>query len=276
MKRVIFGSLMAVALIMGIAIAVAGGMFRSAAPGDANGSAATRALASQDATDRMTTESVSGREALEQAAEADRYLFAMFWERESDQTSAMRQVVSAAANVSERADSVFVQVTDPAEQEFVEKFRLDRAPMPLVLAIAPNGAVTGGFPYQCDEQELLDAITTPGTANVLKVLQEGRLVFLCVQNGSTDLNNEALQGVEDFASDPTMGELAEIVMLDPQDSAEASFLSDLGIDPQTTVAVTALLVPPGAVAAKFEGPTSKQQFMVAFQRSCGPGGCGPR
>ena len=108
------------------------------------------------------------------------------------------------------------------------------------------------------------------------MLQEGRLVFLCVQNGSTDLNDEALQGVEDFADDPMIGELAEVVMLDPQDSAEASFLSDLGIDPQTPVAVTALLVPPGAVAAKFEGPTSKQQIMAAFQRACGPGGCGLR
>jgi hypothetical protein len=276
MKRLIFGSLVAVALIVGLSIAVAGGMFRSAVPGAASESAAPVATASQDATAEAAKEPLRGRAALEQAAEADNYLFAMFWERESEQTTAMRQVVSAAAEASERADSVFVQVTDPAEQEFVEKFRLDRAPMPLVLAIAPNGAVTGGFPYQCEEQELLEAVTTPGTADVLKALQDGKLVFLCVQNGSTDLNNEALQGVDDFTRDPVVGKLAEVVMLDPQDPAEASFLSDLGIEPHTSVAVTALLVPPGTVAAKFEGPTSKEIFMAAFQRSCGPGGCGPR
>ena len=73
--------------------------------------------------------------------------------------------------------------------------------------------------------------------------------------------------------------------LDPADSAEASFLGDLKIDPQTKVAVTAFLAPPGAVIAEFEGATQKDQLVAALVKarsacgpggSCGPGGCGPR
>ena len=53
---------------------------------------------------------------------------------------------------------------------------MSRAPMPLVLAIAPNGAITGGFPTRFEEEQLLGAFATPGTQKVIKSLQEGKLV----------------------------------------------------------------------------------------------------
>ena len=61
--------------------------------------------------------------------------------------------------------------------------------MPLVLAVAPNGAVTGGFPTTFEKQQLVDAIATPSTQKCLKALQDGKLVFLCVQNGETKSND---------------------------------------------------------------------------------------
>ena len=75
-------------------------------------------------------------------------------------------------------------------------------------------------------------------------------------------------------------------MLDPTDSAEASFLADLKIDPKTEEAMTVFMAPPGSAIAKFKGATNKARLVAALQKassgcgcaggSCGPGGCGPK
>ena len=223
---------------------------------------------------------------MEQAAKDNKYLFGFFWKTENEQTISMKKVFEdALAKVSERATAAIVQVTDPAEREIVKKFGLDRAPMPLALAIAPNGAIMGGFPNEVTEEALLNAFGSPSTEKCMKSLQDGKLVFLCVQNASTTLNAEALQGVQDFKAEAQYTGVTEIVKLDPTDSAEASFLGDLKIDPQTKVAVTAFLAPPGAVIAEFEGATQKDELIATLIKassacgpggSCGPGGCGPR
>ena len=96
---------------------------------------------------------------------------------------------------------VALDVTDSSEKAVVAKFDLSRALMPLVLAIAPNGAITGGFPTKCKEQQLLDAFATPVAEKVMKQLQDNKLVFVCVQNGKTKSNEAAMQGIRDFKAD---------------------------------------------------------------------------
>ena len=273
MNKRILGSFVAGVGLVGLSLAIAGGMFGTGnREGDRERGAQPAFLAT---TGNSSAGAVGGLAAMEQAAAEDKYLFAMFWERENEETLAMHGVVSAFAEASSEAESIFVRINDRAEREFVQKFRLSRAPMPLVLAIAPNGAVTGGFPYECDEQELLDAIVSPVTAQMLKSMQEGRLVFLCIQNEDTAENEAALRGVQDFAADPLVGHVADIILVDPRDSAEATFLEELGIPPQANVAMTAMLVPPGSLAAVIEGPTTKDALMATFRRACGPGGCSP-
>jgi len=103
-------------------------------------------------------------------------------------------------------------------------------------------------------------------------------VLLCVQDDESDSKEEAMQGVREFAADERFSSATEIVMLDPGDSAEASFLSDLQIDPDAESAVTVFLAPPGSPIGKFEGPTTKEQLVDLLMKAssaCGPGGCGP-
>ena len=220
-----------------------------------------------------------GLVAITDAAQADKYLFVFFWKKEDDQTAAMKGVFEEAMKkVTDRARSAIVYTANPAEKGIVTKFDLQRAPMPLVLALASNGAVTGGFPIKFTEQELLEAFASPGSEKCMKALQENKLVLLCVQNGSTEFNEEAMRGVRDFQGDSRFGHATEVVMLDPADAAERSFLADLKIDPQGSEAVTAFIVPPGSVIAEFKGATDKEELISVLQQastSCGPGGCGP-
>ena len=227
-----------------------------------------------------------GMGAMRKAAEAKKYLFALFRKEEDSQTSAMRAVLEQVMEeVADKADSVEVDVTASSERAIVDKFGLDRAPMPLIVAIAPNGAITGGFPTEVEKQKLLDAFASPSTQKCMKQLQDNKLVFLCVQNGGTKSNNEALKGVREFKADARFGQATEIVILDPTDTAEARFLKDLQIDPRTQTAVTVFLAPPGMPVAMYEGATSKDELVATLQKAssacgpggtCGPGGCPPR
>jgi len=220
-----------------------------------------------------------GMAAMREAAKAKKYLFALFRKEDESQTSAMRAVLEEVMKeVADKADSVEVDVTDPSEKPIVDKFDLDRTPMPIILAIAPNGAITGGFPTEVEKQRLLDAFASPGTEKCMKPLQDNRLVFLCVQNGNTKLNDAALMGVREFKADARFAQATEIVMLDPTDGAEAGFLTDLRVDPKTETAVTVFLAPPGMPVAMYEGATNKDELVATLQRAssaCGPGGCGP-
>jgi hypothetical protein len=149
--------------------------------------------------------------------------------------------------------------------------------MPLVLAVAPNGAITGGFPEEFEEAQLLGAFASRGEEKSLKALQERKVVLLCVQNGKTKLNAEAMKGVEDFKADPNYGPFTEVVSLDPTDPSESEFLKMLQVVPQTASAVTVCLVPPGRAVARLTGETSKEAILTALSSGggCGPGGCGP-
>ena len=228
----------------------------------------------------------SGVAAMEQAAQNHKYLFAFFWKDEDQQTAAMKKVCEAAwKKTADRAQFVTLKITDPSEHAIVKKFELDRAPMPLALAIAPNGAIMGGFPKKFTEDDLLGAFASPCSERSMKALQDGKLVFLCVQNKHTKSNEEAMQGVRQFRADPQYNPATEVVALDPSDAAEAGFLKTLQVDPQSPVAVTVLLVPPGTPVGKFEGAVTKGQIVAKLASAqsgccpggkCGPGGCPPK
>ncbi len=288
MKKQIVAGVVVLGLVVGLCVALASGMFRFGI-GDGRGTdraphpEQARAPAAAETETKPEAPAAAtgvGVPAMAQAAEEKKYLFAVFWQSEDEQTDAMKQVVSeAVAKMPERAASVAVQITDPRESALVERFGLNRAPMPLVLAIAPSGAVTGGYPNRCDEKDLLGAFVSPAAEHTMKALQDGKLVLLCDQNSSTQQNEEAMQGVDAFLDDPRFGAATTRVILDPADGAEASFLSDLQVDSDTETATTLVLVPPGSIVASLDGATTKGDFLAALRsglRGCGPIGCGPR
>ena len=234
----------------------------------ANSASADKSAVTPASVPLVVEEQGAGMKAIQQAAADKKYLFAFFWNNDNEQTAAMRGVFDQAiAKVTDRAQAVAVRVSDPAERGIVKKFEVDRAPMPLVLAIAPNGAVMGGFPTKFEENDLLAAFSSPCTEQCIKSLQDGKLVLVCVQNGSTKFNEEALRGVNEFKADEKFGSATEVVMLDPADSAETSFLGDLKIDAKTTVAKTAFIAPSGALIAEYEGATTKDELMAALQQA---------
>ena len=266
-RKLFFLGIAAIAVVAGASAAVAQSPYRAQQP------------------DPQTTS--KGMAAIQHAAAADKYLFVFLWKEKSQQTDAMWNAFQPAMNkVADRAESVAINVSDPADKAMVAKFGLDRSPLPLVLALAPNGAITKGFPLKFDEKQLSQAFVSTAMARCLKALQARKLVLLCVQRRSPQVQQVSLQqGVADFAADAQFAGATEVVAVDPADPAEASFLQDLQVDPRTAGQTTVFLAPPGSVVAKFNGPVTKAQLVAKLRAAqsdpcaggkCGPGGCGPK
>ena len=98
------------------------------------------------------------------------------------------------------------------------------------------------------------------------------MLLICVQNGKTQLNQEAMQGVKTFKAESRYGKATEVVTLDPADKAEQHFLKDLQVDPQTDTAVTVLVTPPGAPIARFAGAVTEEQITAKVKEA--ESGCG--
>jgi len=258
-KSTMMVAIVSLVAVVGISIAVAKGVLSSGEPAAVVEQTALTPAATKNPVNADAIDSTGGGlAALDKAAQAKQYLFVFSWKKDSDQTTAMRKVFDQAmTGVVDQADAVGVKVDDPDERDIVEKFQLRRAPMPLVLAVAPSGAIMGGFPTQFSEQDLVNAFGTPCTEQVMKTVQDSKLVLLCVQNEKTKSNDEALQGVRDFEADSRYSGSTKVVMLDPANAAEASFLKDLKIDPQTEQAITVLIAPPGVAVTDVEGAVTQ-------------------
>ncbi len=221
----------------------------------------------------------NGVSALRRAAEAKQYRFAFIYEENDEATRDARKTFDGALKkMTPVPKSVAVDRSDPTEKEMVEQFKLEAAPMPLVLAIAPNGAVTAGIKgADLTEARLLDAVASPGMQQCLKALQEGKLVLICLQNGQTKANEAAMKGVNEFKADPQFAEATELVKVDPADAKEAKLLAQLKTDPKAKTASTALIAPPGMVVTRVDGATSKAGLEAALKKAtacCSPGsGC---
>lgn len=189
---------------------------------------------------------------------------------------------STMQQVAEKAEPVEVNVADSTKQDLVKKYDVSRAPMPLVLAVAPNGAITRGLPGKFTEKDLLNAFASPALEKCLKTLQANKLVLLCVQNSRTSGNAAAMQGVKEFKADSRFGQATEIVTVDPADTAEQPMLKKFLVDPETKQAVTVFVAPPGSILGTYKGATDKQAMVATLTSAmsgcaggCGPGGCGP-
>jgi len=219
--------------------------------------------------------------AVRRAADARKHLFIFVQENEDEQTRAARKTFAAAlGKLGEKAQQYAANRDAAPESEFVDKFGLKSAPMPVVLVLAPNGAVTGGFlGSRLTEQQLLASLASPVKQQCLKALQDRKLVFLCAQNGTTKSNDTAMKGVKDFKADTRFAEFTEIVTVNPADEDEKQFLTELQVAPKPSEATTIFLAPPGAIVAKFTGATNKDVLVAALQKAsagCGAGGCGPK
>lgn len=142
---------------------------------------------------------------------------------------------------------------------------------PIIISIAPNGAITKVFTQQCNSEELSGSIVTEKQGEMILSLQKGNAVFLCIYKGQpgelTRVKTE-LKTIE-----TNFNGYASVYYLDTGDSKETSFIKTLP-SVNSDIAVFTI-VPPGNITGKLEGnKINVKNLIQGLQSSCGSGGCG--
>ena len=200
---------------------------------------------------------------------AEKFAFVLFWNEDSVSTQRMAANLSACAAVqSNRATWSNVNIKDPASRAVVEKFQVGRAPMPLVLCVAPNGAVTAAMTEEVTEELAEAALVTPVMADCMLALQDGKIVIIHVKR---DSKLPLPKGAQRFAADPMFRDRTVVVELLIDDPHEARFLHEMEIDPRLlSDSMLAILAPPGGLAGKFAASATKEQIAAELH---GAGKC---
>ena len=225
---------------------------------------------------KAATKTSPAQTAIQAAARQKRYAIVTFYKKnDSASTKMLAEAKKLQAKYSSRANFVSADVGNSIHQGIISRYGADRSPVPLTLVIAPNGAVTAGYPNAINKTDISDAFVSTGMADVLKVLQGGKLAAICVQNSKTKHNKESLDAAEGLKSDQRLANLVGIVTIDPSDKDESKFMSMCKADTNAAEAQLVVIVPPGRIVGKFDGATSKDVVLASVIKSCSSGGCGP-
>lgn len=219
----------------------------------------------------------SGLTAFEASWKADRYVLAFFYSEMNDiVTEKQSEFESIAVGLKDQADAHFIDIKDPDQRDVVNLYKVDRAPMPLVLVVAPNGAITGGFPRDFTMDAIQNAIVGPLTTQCLKALQDGKFVFVSVPGDTEEDNAAAMKGVTDFTNEAMYSQITEVIIFNDTDGTEQRMLKSLGVEENAGEPVTAFLAPPGSLIGKFTGKTDKETLVSALTNKMkSGGGCCP-
>lgn len=133
------------------------------------------------------------------------------------------------------------------------------------LVTAPNGAITGVFAQRVTDHQLAETFVTPAMSHCMKSMQDGKVVFLCVQTTTQLL---VPQGVADFLADPEFKERTKIVPVQAADPAEAQLLSELEVGAaQADQPNTVFFAPPGVLVGKFGVASTKAEILAALHKA---------
>jgi hypothetical protein len=200
--------------------------------------------------------------ALDKAAAEQKHTFLVFFKDTGPATQAMASAVKRGVDArAGKATFAYVNLTDPADRPLVDRFDVSRAPMPLTIAVAPNGAMTSLTPGSITDEQIEKAIVTPATAYLLKSMQEGKLVFVCLQTATAKPAIPA--GVKAFCDDPEFKGRSNVMLVQAGDASEAEFIRKLDVAPPATV----FLAPPAALVGKFAPSATKEALAAALHKA---------
>ncbi len=204
------------------------------------------------------------------AATQGQYAYLVFHRQNDAPTQTMQATISAQVEQSAgKTVQIPVLVTDPAEARLVAKFDATRTPLPCVMGLAPNGAVTGVYPLQVSPEQLQRAILTPKYSEMVKSLQEQKLVVVCLQprNGGT-----IPAGVGEFEALPAFHNHTRRITVQADDDAETNFFARMKVSPDITATTVVVFAPPGVFVGKFDdkvrGPAIAQAFHASGRCNC--------
>jgi hypothetical protein len=142
-----------------------------------------------------------------------------------------------------------VDVNDQANAAVVAKYGVSRAPMPLALCVANNGAITAVFTRRPNDETLDRALVTPAMVNVTKALQDKKIVVVHVK---ATKDAPLPYGAFEFTADPAFKARTTVIDVVANDPAEQRFLKDMEFNAASLrESSVVVMAPPSVLVGKF-------------------------
>lgn len=192
-----------------------------------------------------------------------KFKFILFWKANDAATQKMTETLRRAVEErSSQAEWSTVNVRDPQNRAIVDRYGVHRAPMPLVLCVAPNGAITGAYPRNLNAQAVDSAIVTPAMAEATKAMQDKKIAIVHVM---AEDDTPLPTGATDLMADPTFEGRIATVDVALSDPLESRFVSDMKINPADVYGSTIVLfAPPGVEVSKFPATATADDLAAAL------------
>lgn len=215
--------------------------------------------------------------AIADAASTNQFLLLTFYESDNAEFATMTSTVSAFnRSTSARCVNYTANVSEQSNRELANKYGIRATDFPIVLIIAPTGAITGGYPKNVTGDQLNQSVNVSVLMQrVLKSLQDQKVTLVALQNKLTTANVESWQGVNEFVNDTLYKKSATSIMVDPATRESQDFIKQCQIVAPLTQATVVVLMPPGRIGKIFTGKVTKDEIVKALAScasGCKPGG----
>jgi thiol-disulfide isomerase/thioredoxin len=218
------------------------------------------------------------KEQLMEARLHNRHAILFFYQEGSQACDEAKAVLKKGSQAwGERVKISQVDINKKENSEIRQEFRIFSTPT--LLVIAPNGVIVREFKENLTMENLESAFVSPAMAQILRGLQDRRVIFLPV--GAADRKNAS--SVQKTVS--MVGEIlrtsVRIVHLDPTNREEEPLLKMLKVDKDENESITYVVSQSGQIGSRFKGPVSRKDLFMAFQKvlaarsGCGGSGSGP-
>lgn len=193
-------------------------------------------------------------------------------------TEKIDDIISDAIKEMENVEVIPFNISGQEDIEFVNEYRLDNAPLPLILFFSDKGLMLGGMlEAQATKEAIIEAIPSPKFSEIAFALSQRKPVFAIVSNDKFK-NDKAAKKACNAAQKEMKGN-AEIVVIDTNDSKESQLIEMLNIKTELNDSFIVAINGQGIMSGRFDRIPSKTELVAAasqvVQSGCAPGGCGP-
>ena len=189
----------------------------------------------------------------------------------------VKEMAAKAQKKYPKSEVIAMDKSDKANGALVSKYGFGGAPMPMILVIASNGVVAGGYSLQQSTPEnLVGLIPTAKQAQALLAFSEGKTAYIVLYKKS--MKDKAAAVAECNKAVAGIGGKGVVVEVDLDDKSEAEFL-DL-LKPEMAAKETQGLVfnGKGQFNDEFKAPVQSATLVTSSRKvaksGCAPGACG--
>lgn len=189
----------------------------------------------------------------------------------------LNAIVNEVLSNTKNTMSIQMNVNDKANSDLIAEYRLNGAPMPLLLLISDRGLLLGGMlADRVTKQVLTDAIPTPKYSEITYAISKGNSVLALVSNEKFKSNQSALSLCA--SAKKLLNEKGEVIVIDADDSKESKLIEMLNIKSKPLDSYIVTINSQGIMSGRFETLPTVDELVGAAQKvvqtGCAPGGCG--